>query len=49
MNETTQKNSEGTQVNHSIVKQAKRQGADHVIHKLDVEDLQRQIKKFARI
>lgn len=34
--------------NPSIVEQAKRQGVDSVIHKLDVEDLQEQIKKFAR-
>jgi two-component system, chemotaxis family, chemotaxis protein CheV len=34
--------------NASIIEQAKRQGVDHVIHKLDVEDLQHQIKKFAR-
>lgn len=32
--------------NASIVEQAKRQGADHVIHKLDVEDLRHQINKF---
>ncbi len=35
--------------NPSIVEQAKRQGADYVIHKLDVEDLQKQIEKFARV
>ncbi len=35
--------------NPSIIDQAKRQGVDAVIHKLDVEDLQHQISKFARI
>ncbi len=34
--------------NPSIIEQAKRQGVDSVIHKLDVEDLQQQIQKFAR-
>jgi len=34
--------------NPSIKEQAKRQGVDYVIHKLDVEDLQNQIQKFAR-
>lgn len=34
--------------NPSIIEQAKRQGADHVILKLDVEELQHQIEKFAR-
>lgn len=35
--------------NPSIIDQAKRQGVSHVIHKLDVEDLQNQISKFARV
>jgi two-component system chemotaxis response regulator CheV len=35
--------------NPSIIDQAKRHGVDHVIHKLDVEDLQNQISKFARV
>lgn len=34
--------------NPSIIEQAKRQGADYVILKLDVEGLQTQIQKFAR-
>ena len=34
--------------NRSIVDQAKRQGVEYVIHKLDVDDLQNQISKFAR-
>lgn len=34
--------------NPSIIEQAKRQGVDSVIHKLDVEDLQEQIRRFAR-
>ncbi|MEY4505247.1 MAG: hypothetical protein RL154_1544 [Pseudomonadota bacterium] len=34
--------------NPSIIEQARRQGVDYVIHKLDVEDLQNQIRKFAR-
>ncbi|KIM10198.1 MAG: hypothetical protein KU37_11510 [Sulfuricurvum sp. PC08-66] len=34
--------------NPSIIDQAKRHGVDHVIHKLDVEDLQNQIQKYAR-
>ena len=34
--------------NPSIVEQAKKQGADYVIHKLDVEDLQNQIRRFAK-
>jgi two-component system chemotaxis response regulator CheV len=34
--------------NRSIVDQARRQGVDYVIHKLDVDDLQNQISKFAR-
>jgi two-component system, chemotaxis family, chemotaxis protein CheV len=34
--------------NPSIIEQAKRHGVDSVIHKLDVEDLQSQIHKFAR-
>jgi len=34
--------------NASIIEQARRQGADHVIHKLDVEDLRGQIEKFTR-
>lgn len=33
--------------NPSIIEQAKRHGADHVIHKLDVEDLQNQIQKLS--
>jgi two-component system, chemotaxis family, chemotaxis protein CheV len=35
--------------NPSIIDQARRQGVDYVIHKLDVEDLQNQISKFARV
>ena len=35
--------------NASIIDQARRQGVDYVIHKLDVEDLQNQISKFARV
>ena len=35
--------------NPSIIDQATRQGVSHVIHKLDVEDLQNQISKFARV
>lgn len=35
--------------NSSIIDQAKRQGVEAVIHKLDVEDLQNQISKFARV
>ena len=35
--------------NPSIIDQAKGQGVDAVIHKLDVEDLQSQISKFARV
>lgn len=35
--------------NPSIIDQAARQGVSHVIHKLDVEDLQNQISKFARV
>ncbi|MBU0633224.1 chemotaxis protein CheV [bacterium] len=35
--------------NTSIIDQAKRQGVDAVIHKLDVEDLQTQISTFARV
>ncbi len=34
--------------NPSIVEQAKKQGVDYVIHKLDVEDLQNQIRHFAK-
>lgn len=34
--------------NPSIAEQAKKQGADYVIHKLDVEDLQNQIRHFAK-
>jgi len=34
--------------NPSIVEQAKKQGVDYVIHKLDVEDLQNQIRRFAK-
>ncbi|MDD3343041.1 MAG: chemotaxis protein CheW [Sulfurospirillaceae bacterium] len=35
--------------NPSIIEQAKRHGVDHVIHKLDLEDLQQQIHKYARV
>lgn len=35
--------------NASIIDQAKGQGVDAVIHKLDVEDLQSQISKYARV
>ncbi len=35
--------------NTSIIDQAKRHGVDTVIHKLDVEELQNQISKFARV
>ncbi|WP_263831748.1 chemotaxis protein CheV [Sulfurospirillum oryzae] len=35
--------------NPSIIEQAKRHGVDHVIHKLDVEDLQHQIQMYARV
>lgn len=34
--------------NPSIIEQAKRHGVDHVIHKLDVEDLQQKIQQYAR-
>jgi two-component system chemotaxis response regulator CheV len=34
--------------NTSIIEQAKRQGVDYVIHKLDVEDLQYQIQTYAK-
>ena len=34
--------------NTSIIEQAKRHGVDYVIHKLDVEDLEQQIHKYAR-
>jgi len=34
--------------NHSIIDQAKRFGADYVIHKLDVNEIGSQIDKFAR-
>ena len=34
--------------NPSIVEQAKKQGVDYVIHKLDEEDLQNQIRRFAK-
>lgn len=34
--------------NPSLVDQAMRQGVDHVIHKLDVADLHRQVQKYAR-
>ena len=34
--------------NPSIIEQAKRQGVDCVIHKLDLEDLEEQIKTYAR-
>lgn len=35
--------------NTSIIDQAKRHGVDTVIHKLDIEELQHQISKFARV
>ncbi|MFA6189846.1 MAG: response regulator [Sulfuricurvum sp.] len=35
--------------NPSIIDQAKRHGVDYVIHKLDVEDLQQKIQRFARV
>ncbi len=35
--------------NPSIIDQAKRHGVDHVIHKLDVEDLQQKIQMYARV